>query len=195
MKKMSTAFKISSVFVLCLLLFSCSPVEKGTNSGSFIVVESIVGKDLQGNDSSIVFSDVITNDLYYPDFVTVTLKAATMDPNPILGVSQYSDIMLTRCVISYTRSDGATGEGTEVPYHYEVNLSYRLPVGTSVSFPLMIVRDVAKTQPPLNALVGDPTAMLECTAKIEFFGHDLRNRDVKQTAYISVRFADYVDSK
>lgn len=190
MKKMITALKIISVFALCLLLFSCNPVEKGTNSGSFIIVESIVGKDLQGNDSSVVFSDVVRNSQYYSDFVTVTLQAATLDPNPLLGVSQYSDIMLTRCVISYTRSDGATGEGTEVPYHFEVNLSYRLPVGSSVSFPLMIVRDVAKTQPPLSTLAG---AMLECTAKIEFFGHDLRNREVKQTAYITVRFADYLD--
>jgi len=191
MKKMIASFKIISVFALCLLLFSCNPVERGTNSGSFIIVESIVGKDLQNNDSSIVFSDVVRNNQHYSDFVTVTLQAATLDPNPLLGVSQYSDIMLTRCVISYTRSDGATGEGTEVPYHFEVNLSYRLPVGSSVSFPLMIVRDVAKTQPPLSALAGD--AMLECTAKIEFFGHDLRNREVKQTAYITVRFADYID--
>ncbi|MDY0231708.1 MAG: hypothetical protein RBR88_04420, partial [Candidatus Saccharicenans sp.] len=61
MKKITLSFKILTVFALSLMLFSCNPVEKETDSGSFLIIESITGKDNLGNDSSIVFSDVITN--------------------------------------------------------------------------------------------------------------------------------------
>lgn len=192
MKKITLSFKILTVFALSLMLFSCNPVEKETDSGSFLIIESITGKDNLGNDSSIVFSDVITNGQVYSDFATVTLQTATLDPNPIMGVSQYSDIMLTNYVVTYIRSDGTTGEGTDVPYHFEGTLSQLIPVGSSVSFPLIIVKDTAKNQAPLNTLV-DTTEVLECHATIEFIGHDLRNRGVRQTGQITVRFADFVD--
>lgn len=197
MKKFYLYGKIAGVVILSLLLFSCNPLEKDYKSNSFIIIENIIGKDLSGNDSSVVFSDVVKIEnganRFYSDFVTVTLRAALLDPNPIMGTSQYNDIMLTRYVVSYTRSDGATAEGTAVPYHFEGNLSTLLPVGSSVTIPLMIVRDVAKTQPPLSNLIGDPTGMLECTARIDFYGHDLRNREVTQVGYITIRFADYID--
>ncbi|MGB9835568.1 MAG: hypothetical protein ACPLRX_02370 [Candidatus Saccharicenans sp.] len=192
--KTTKGLKIVSLAALVILLISCNPLEKDYKSNSFIVIQSIIGKDNLGNDSTVVFSDVLTNNVAYSDFVTVTLKAATLDPNPIMGTSQYSDIMLTRCVITYLPADGsAPQEGVNVPAHYEVSLSQLLPVGTNVSFPLMIVRDVAKVNPPLSALAGDPTGLLECVARIDFYGHDLRNRDVTQVGFITVRFADYVD--
>jgi len=193
MRKMNN-FKIVSLAVLVLLLLGCNPLEKNYKSNSFIIIESIIGKDNLGNDSTVVFSDVVKGGVAYSDFATVTLRAALLDPNPIMGVSQYNDIMLTKCVITYLPADGSTPqEGVNVPAHYEVSLSQLLPVGSSVSFPLMIVRDVAKLNPPLSALAGNSTAMLECIAKIEFFGHDLRNREVTQVGSISVRFADYLD--
>ncbi|MCR4409992.1 MAG: hypothetical protein QHH43_05730 [Candidatus Saccharicenans sp.] len=192
MKKIISGLKIISVLVLALVLFSCNPVERATNSGSFLIIESIIGKDTQGNDSTVVFSDIITNGMVYSDFVNLTVRAATLDPNPIMGVSQYSDVMITNYIVTYIRSDGATGEGTDVPYHIEGTMSTLVPVGSSVSIPLLIVRDVAKTQPPLSTL---GTGVLECTARIELIGHDLRNRQVKQTGQITVRFADYVDQQ
>ncbi len=192
MKKITLSFKILAVSVLSLMLFSCNPVEKETDSGSFLIIEKITGKDNLGNDSMIVFSDVMTNEQVYSDFVTVTMQTATLDPNPIMGVSQYSDIMLTNYVVTYTRSDGATGEGTDVPYHFESTISLLVPVGSSVSFPLIIVKDAAKNQAPLNALV-DTAVVLECQATIEFIGHDLRNRGVRQIGQITVRFADFPD--
>lgn len=192
MKKIISGLKIISVLVLALVLFSCNPVERGTNSGSFLIIESIIGKDTQGNDSTVVFSDIITNGMVYSDFVNLTVRAATLDPNPIMGISQYSDVMITNYIVTYIRSDGATGEGTDVPYHFEGTMSTLVPVGSSVSIPLLIVRDVAKTQPPLSTL---GTGVLECTARIELIGHDLRNRQVKQTGQITVRFADYVDQQ
>lgn len=193
MNKITNGLKIIAVLVLSLALFSCNPLERETNSASYLIIENIIGKDNQGNDSSVVFSDVITNGVVYSDFVNISLRAATLDPNPVMGVSNYSDVMITNYIVTYTRSDGATGEGTDVPYHFEGALSTLVPIGSTITIPLMIVRDVAKTQPPLNALVGNPTGMLECTATIELIGHDLRNREVRKTGQISVRFADYID--
>lgn len=195
MEKITSALKIISVLAIGLMLFSCNPVERGTNSASFLIIENIIGKDNQGNDSSVLFSDVITNGLVYPDFVQISLRAASLDPNPVMGISHYSDVMLTNYRVSYIRSDGATGEGTDVPYRFEGALSTLVPVGSTVTIPLLIVREIAKTQPPLAALVGDPAGMLECTARIELIGHDLRNRRVTQTGQITVRFADYIDQQ
>jgi len=106
-----------------------------------------------------------------PDSVTAILRAAMLDPDPISGVSQYSDIMLTRYVVTFTRSDGSTAEGSAVPYHFETSLSTLLPVGSSVTIPLMIVTETAKSQAPLAAL-ADTTDVLECTARIDFYCHD-----------------------
>jgi len=192
MRNIMSSLKIISVLVLALVLFSCNPVERGTNSGSFLIIESIIGKDTQGNDSTVVFSDIVTNGVVYSDFVNLTVRAATLDPNPVMGISQYSDIMITNYIVTYIRSDGATGEGTDVPYHFEGTMSTLVPVGSSVSIPLLIVRDIAKTQPPLSTL---GTGVLECTARIELIGHDLRNRQVRQTGQITVRFADYIDQQ
>jgi len=187
MSKLTLSFKIVSILTLALLLFSCNPIENDSDSSSFIVVESIMGKDISGNDSAVAFSD-ISNGL--PDFVTATLRSAMLDPNPINGASQYSDILLTKYVVTFTRSDGSTAEGSAVPYHFEAALSTLLPVGSSVSIPLMIVTETAKSQAPLAALAGTAD-VLECTARLEFFGHDLRNKNVSQVASIQIRFLDF----
>ena len=187
MRKLTLSLKIVSILTLGLLLFSCNPIENDSDSSSFIVVESIMGKDISGNDSTVAFSDVSSG---LPDSVTATLRSAMLDPNPISGVSQYSDIMLTRYVVTFTRSDGATAEGSAVPYHFESSLSTLLPVGSSVTIPLMIVTDTAKSQAPLAALAGT-TDVLECTARIDFYGHDLRNKNVTQVASVQIRFLDF----
>jgi hypothetical protein len=98
--------------------------------------------------------------------------------------------LLTKYVVTFTRSDGSTAEGSAVPYHFEAALSTLLPVGSSVSIPLMIVTETAKSQAPLAALAGT-SDVLECTARIEFFGHDLRNKNVSQVASIQIRFLDF----
>ncbi|MDI6845351.1 MAG: hypothetical protein QME28_04355 [Candidatus Saccharicenans sp.] len=192
MKKITSSLKIIAIITLGLMFFSCNPVENDSKSASLLIIENIVGKDNQGNDSTVVYSDVLRNGIAYSDFVTITLRAATKDPNPVMGVSQYSDIMVTNYTVTYTRSDGATGEGTDVPYHFEGYLSTLVRVGSSVSIPLMIVRDIAKTQPPLSGLAGTNN-ILECKATIELIGHDLRNRKVTQKGEITVRFADFQD--
>jgi len=108
MRKLTLSLKIVSILTLGLLLYSCNPIENDSDSSSFIVVESIMGKDLAGSDSTVAFSDVSSG---LPDSVTATLRSAMLDPNPINGVSQYSDIMLTRYVVTYTEERWGYGRG------------------------------------------------------------------------------------
>jgi len=54
----------------------------------------------------------------------------------------------------------------------------------------MIVTDTAKGQAPLAALAGT-SDVLDCTARIEFYGHDLRNKNVTQVASVQIRFLDF----
>jgi hypothetical protein len=117
-----------------------------------------------------------------------------LDPDPLLGPSQYNDIQVTRYVVTYMRADGKNAQGTDVPYSFEGGLSVLVPIGQSVSVSFIIVREVAKQEPPLlnltQAFTGD---VLNITARVDFYGHDLANKNVKATGYLPIFFANYAD--
>jgi hypothetical protein len=62
----------------------------------------------------------------------------------------------------------------------------------TVQISFVIVREVAKAEPPLVDLaIGRSDGVLEMRAKVEFFGHDITNHEVKATGYITIFFANY----
>jgi hypothetical protein len=67
-------------------------------------------------------------------------------------------------------------------------------VGQSVEISFIVVRAAAKLEPPLlNLAEGRAEGTLNVTAKIDFYGHDLANRKVKATGYLTIVFANYID--
>jgi len=194
--KSATILLILAVLPAILMLSGCNPLEDDSKSSSFIIVESITGTDASGAAASFLQSDVVlANSIVTADVATATLRASLLDPAPILKPSQFNDIMLDRYIVSYSRVDGKNVQGVDVPYSFEGALSQLLKIGTSVSFSFVVVREVAKLESPLIDLAQNRAeGVIEATAKIEFYGHDLAENKVMATGYLTIFFANYADS-
>ena len=195
-KKSAGTLLMLAVLPAILMLSGCNPLEDDSKSSSFIIVESVVGTDTAGKVASFLQSDVVrTNSIVVADVATATLRASLLDPAPILDPGQFNDIMLDRYIVSYSRVDGKNRQGVDVPYSFEGTLTQLLKVGTSTSVSFIVVREVAKLESPLIELAQNRAeGVIETTAKIEIFGHDLVENKVKATGYLTIFFANYADS-
>jgi hypothetical protein len=187
---MGLALLAASIF-----LPACNPLEDESRSNSILVVESVTGQDFSGADAGFLQSDVLkTDNTIVADTAKATLSARLLDPAPILGTSQYSDIMVTRYAVSFSRTDGKNRPGADVPFPFEGSLSMLVRVDSTANLDFVIVREAAKLEAPLvnlrDSAYGD---ILNMTAKIEFYGHDLTDKAVKATGYLTVYFANYAD--
>lgn len=200
MRNVKKALKIMVILPSIFLLFSCNPLENDSESTSLLIVENITGTDIEGNKVNFLQSDVVRIDPVTglesatADVADATLRASLLDAAPILGPSQYSDIILTRYVVSYSRADGKNTPGQDVPLPFEGSLSTLVKIGSAASISLVIVREVAKQEPPLiNLIQGRGEGVLQVTAKVEFYGQDMVNNKVKATGYLTIFFANYID--
>ena len=181
--------------------FSCNPIENESRSASLLIVQEILGTDMEGNEANFLQSDVIVQDSSDPanasihaDVAKASFKASLLEPASVNGPSQYNDITVTRYVVSYMRSDGKNVEGVDVPYSFEGYLTAHISIGSTVSVSFVIVREVAKNEPPLvNLAFGTQEGVLQVTARVDFYGHDLANREVKATGYLAIFFANYAN--
>jgi len=193
--KSARTLLILAVLPAILMLSGCNPLENDSKSSSFIIVESIMGVDVSGTATNFLNSDVVGADsVVTADVATAVLRASLLDPAPILKAAQFNDIMLDRYIVSYSRVDGKNREGVDVPYAFEGAISQLLKVGASTSISIVVVREVAKLETPLiNLAQNRAEGVIEATAKIELYGHDLTEHKVKATGYLTIFFANYVD--
>jgi hypothetical protein len=180
------------------LLISCNPVENESQSASLLIVESLTGMDIEGAEGFFLQSDVLIVDpvtgttSVRADSAKATFRATTLEPAPLLGTSQYNDIQITRYVVTYIRADGRNIEGVDIPYSFEGSLSALIRIGISAPVSFVIVREVAKQEPPLfNLRAALPGDILNVTAKVVFYGHDLANKTVRATGMLPIFFANY----
>ena len=191
-------FGTAVLLAASVFLTSCNPVENETESASLLIVESLTGLSMAGIEGFFLQSDVLIQDAatgvtsVRADSAAASLRAATLDPNPLLGESPYNDIQLTRYVVRYVRADGQNREGVDVPYTFEGSLSALIRIGVSTTVSFVIVREVAKQEPPLlNLWTAYPGEVLNVTAKVDFYGRDLANKAVKATGMLPITFANY----
>lgn len=192
------SLRVAALLGAAAVLVACNPIENQSQSATLLIVENMLGTDHLGNNVNFLESDVVqgeaTAPIYVADMAIASLRASSLNPNPNLGVSQYYNIQLTRYVVTFIRSDGRNVPGVDVPYTFEGSVSVLIQVGRTVDVPFVIVRQVAKIEPPLNSLRGGyPDEVLNVTAKVDFYGHDLANRAVTTSGYLPVYFANYID--
>jgi len=202
MEKANQALKITVILTMILFLFSCNSVVKKTQSDSMLIVSSITGKDIEDNEVNFLQSDVVSVDtdtgaLYITaDSAKATLTAKSLEPEPALGTSTYSNILVTSYSVTYTRSDGKNREGIDVPYSFSGSISALVEIDASAEVSFIIVRESAKLEPPLiNLRDGRGEGPLTIQAKIDFYGHDVANHQVKATGYLTIFFANYIDEQ
>lgn len=184
------------------LLFSCNPIEDEGQSDSLLVVLNLTGTDIEGNVVNFLQSDVVIIDpatglpSVAADAAKVSLTAKLIDPSPPVTVSQYNSITVNRYTVTYIRSDGENRQGVDVPYSFEGSLSTLIDIDSIVEVSFVIVREVAKLEPPLlNLREGRGEGVLQVTAKVDFYGQDMVKNNVKATGHLTIFFANYVDKE
>ena len=192
MKKTMNALKVLTVVAAVIVLAGCNPVEKTTESASMLIIESVLGYTADGTAAAFLESDVEEIDpvtlapFVQTDTATITLRAELLNPDSILGPSQYNDIMLTGYNVTYT------GTGA-VPVDLTGSLSSILcQIGKSTTISLPIVLNSAKLVSPLSDLAGTAN-VLSAVAQIELIGQDLVNKEVRVIGNLTIFFADYLD--
>ena len=198
MKTASLILRVSSVLAAAFLLLSCNALVNKTESASLLVVENLMGKDLDGKDTNYLQSDVLIQDpetgaeSIKADSALATFQVTLLDPNPGAASSVYNDVQLNRYVVTFNQPNGNNTEGRDVPYSFEGSMASLVRVGTSAEVAFIIVREVAKIEPPLINL-RDGTDVLQVTAKVDFYGKDIAGKSVKATGYLTIFFANYAN--
>jgi hypothetical protein len=201
MKNIKLIGKATITLGILLALLCCNPIADDSKSATRLVLVTLTGVDMDSNVTNYLESDVLYQDpdkgieTIYADKANAQLTAELLDPASISGPSQYNDIMLTHYVVTYFRSDGHNVEGIDIPHSFEGYLSERVAVGTTATVDFIIVRLIAKAEPPLVDLAtGRDEGVLTVTARVDLYGHDMVNKNVKVSGYLTIHFANYANT-
>ena len=126
-------------------------------------------------------------------FFHLQLKDPGSIENPIFP-SPANTITFTHYRLDYERADRRNTPGVDVPYGFDGAMQIGV-VGGNVSIgQLIIVRQQAKEEAPLKALIGGGGAIsISTIAKVTFYGTDAAGRSISVTGYINVDFSDWGD--
>ncbi len=184
-----------SIMFIMVFLNSCNSVENLTQSSTILILESLTGKDLNGDSSSDLWSDVITNGTVYNDNVEATITAKLLDPLAEES-TYYQDAIIDQIDVSFRRPDGKNVEGVDVPYSFSQKLNIRVEINGTSTFSFVVIRQVAKLEAPLRDLKeGGNEGVLELIADITFYAKDVAgNRISPITGSITVWCANFADS-
>ncbi|MFC2141524.1 hypothetical protein ACFLR7_01140 [Acidobacteriota bacterium] len=201
MKKITFAIKLLAVIPLAFALVACNPIENETTSASMLIVNNLMGEDMEGNLANYLESDVLFEDpdegitTIYADPAVASLTVRLLDPASLTGPSNLNSVTVDRYQVSYSRTDGRNTEGVDVPYAHEGSLSALISVDNSRDISFTVVRAAAKAEPPLVDLhTGRDLGVITCIAKVVFFGKDITGRAVKATGHLTIHFANYANT-
>jgi len=192
MKKTTTTLKILTVACAFVVLAGCNTLSRDAQSSSLIIIQSITGTTTAGEVVAFLQSDVLgANGFVQADTATAKIAVRMVNPDPINPPSQFNDVVLTNYRVTYELPTGPGTPGVDVPLPFDGNFSTVLcQVDKTTSVPFIVVLEAAKLAAPLSPLVGTLT-VLERKAKIEIFGHDLTDKPVQATGYLTIYFGDY----
>src|SRR5512140_49143 len=192
MKKITPILKVVAVAAVFLMAAGCNTISKSTKSSSILVIQSLTGTTVAGDEVAYLQSDVLGSDgLVRVDNATASIIVRLVNPNPVDGPSQFNDVVLNNYRVTYELPTGPGTPGVDVPLPFDGNFSTVLcQVDKTVLVPFVVVLEAAKMAAPLSALIATSN-VLERKAKIEIFGHDLTDHEVSATGYLTIYFADY----
>ncbi len=189
--------KLLIIAFLVMALAGCNQLENLTQSGSKLLLMSLTGKDLEGNDgSTILYSDVETNGDVFNDVAVASLSAVLL--NPLAENSTYyQSIMVDTIAIRYTKTNSNNVQGVDVPYAFTQNVSVVINIGETIEVPFTIMRHNAKLEPPLIQLRSlSQDKVLQLYAHVTINGSDLAgNRVEPVTGIVTVWCANFADSQ
>ena len=197
MKKTKPTLKVLAVAAAFLVLSGCNNLSRQAQSSSLIVIESLTGTTTEGDVVAFLQSDVLrdgpSGTYVAADVGTANILIRLVNPDPISPPSQFNDVVLTSYPVTFELPTVPGTPGVDVPPPFDGNFSTVLcEVDKSTAVPFAVVLEAAKLAAPLVGLVGT-TTVIQSKAKIEIFGHDLTDRPVQATGYLTIYFGDYIE--
>jgi hypothetical protein len=195
MKTTKPTLKVLAVAAAFLALSGCNNLSREAQSSSLLVIESLTGTTTEGDIVAFLQSDVLRNGAsgtyVAADVATANIMIRLVNPDPLSPPSQFNDVVLTSYRVTFELPTSLGVPGTDVPMPFDGNFSTVLcEVDKSTAVPFAVVLEAAKLAAPLVGLVGT-TTVVETKAKIEIFGHDLTDKPVQATGYLTIYFGDY----
>ena len=196
MKRTKNSLKITATLCVFFFLLSCDfTVSDSDRSSSILLLVRITGIAETGDVADYLQSDVLETEtvddelqeFVRADLATATLEVQLKNPAPLLpGASYKTSVVVDRYIVTYTAVDPPT---SAVPRSFEGSLSARIDIDATLEIPFIIVREIAKWEPPLSDLHDG--GRLQVTATVTFYGHDGNNYPVEATGYLSIYFINY----
>lgn len=193
--------KILVLIIVALVMAGCLAKEDDSTSASFLVINSLTGNDLEGQaGSTTVFSDVSTSGSIINDNGVAAVTTLTYNPledSEAHDITFYMNVIVDQIDVEFMRTDGRNVQGVDVPYSFTQPMNMLVPVDESVEIPFILIRHVAKLEPPLFALnqVPNQGKVLQLVAKVTVHGKDLGGHRVAPVSgYLNVWCANFADS-
>ena len=194
----------AAIFAIAVLAAtSCGEVARTGQSPAFLIIDALDGASGAdpNNFTTTVFSDVetVVEDVptRFNDVGRVSLRLGLRNPGSPgspTSPSTLNEITITRYRVNFRRSDGRNTPGVDVPHGFDGAFTVTVPAGGTVQTGFNLVRNQAKSEPPLKNLVGGGAQRFISTiAEITFYGRDQAGNEVSVTGTISVDFADFAD--
>lgn len=191
---------IFTVLVVLLLQFSnCNKLENLTNSGTKLILWSLMGEDSEGNPTTLVLSDVVTNGSVFNDPASASFTSVLLDPTKIEKDDStfYQNVIIDQIDIEFSRTDGLNVEGKDVPYTFSQKTHLVVETGEAepVSLGFILMQHNAKSESPLIELVNlGQEHVLKLEAKITFYARDIGGYRLEPAVgYVSVWCANFGD--
>lgn len=198
MKKITPTLKVLVVAAAFLVLSGCNNLSRDADSSSsLIIIESITGTTTEDDVVAFLQSDVQrsgASGIYVTaDVATANIMIRLVNPDPLNGPSQFNDVVLTNYRVTFELPTSPGTPGVDVPLPFDASATVLCEVDKSTAVPFVVVLEAAKLAAPLVGLIGT-TTVIEIKAKIEIFGHDLINKPVQATGYLTIYFGDYQEA-
>lgn len=194
--------KFLVLIIAALVLGSCLAKEDDSTSASFLVINSLTGKDLEGNEgSTTVFSDVSLAGSIVNDNGVASVIALTYNPTEDSDehdITYYMNVVVDQIDVEFMRPDGRNVEGVDVPYRFSQPMTMIVPIDEEVEIPFILIRHVAKLEMPLLGLREVPNREidLQLVAKVTLHGKDLGGHRVAPVSQnVDVWCCNYADEE
>lgn len=147
--------------------------------------------------SSTTFSGTLQSDVVTPssgvatvvsDTGRVTLRMVMKDV--AATPSAVNAVTITQYRVTFRRADGQNSAGVDVPQPFSSAITFTVPTGGTVQRTFELVRQAAKSEPPLGALASGSTT-LSTLADVTFFGRDQAGNDLSVMGTIGVQFGNF----
>ena len=175
----------SQVVILSLL---AAPGSEPDEMGSNLISDVLTGRTSPEPCTAESPCFTVFNDV---GEVTMTIVLKDQGVSGITAApSALNAVTIDRYRVVYRRTDGRNTPGVDVPFPFDGGTTFTVPASGTVTHGFELVRNTAKSEAPLRALVTNGV-IIATIAEVTFFGRDLAGNAVQASGNIQVNFGNF----